>query len=125
MAESFLAARSERRLNGFATPQSHVIDREHTCKGKFSRLQLRPSLILFLTLTFFLFCPLWAYLALCGMGMPHDARPDCFLYSFIFNIPMSLPSPAIWLVVLTSFGVIAAWWPSPVIQASIYPVLAR
>jgi hypothetical protein len=112
-------------LNGFTTPQSHVIYREHPCKGIFSRPQLRLSLILFLALTFFLFCPLWAYLSLCGMSMHHDARPDCFLYSFIFNMPMSVPPPAILLVVLTSFGVLAAWWQSPVFQTSIYPVLAR
>jgi hypothetical protein len=112
-------------LNGFATPPSQVIDREHPCQGKFSRPPLRLSLILFLALTFFLFCPLWAYLSLCGMGMPHDARPDCFLYSFIFNMPVSLPTPAILLVVLASFGVIAAWWQSPVSHTSIYPVLAR
>jgi hypothetical protein len=112
-------------LNGFATPQSHVIDREHPCQEKSSRPQLRLSLILFLTLTFFLFCPLWAYLSLCSMSVHHDARPDCFLYSFIFNMPMSLPPPALLLVVLASFGVIAAWWQSPVSHTSIYPVRAR
>ena len=112
-------------MNGFATPQLHVIDREHPGKGIFSRPQLRLSLILFLALTFFLFCPLWAYIGLCGMGMHDDARPDCFLYSFIFNMPVSLPPPAILLVVLTLFGVIAAWWQSLVFHPSIYPVLAR
>jgi hypothetical protein len=112
-------------LNGFATPPSQVIDHEHPCQGIFSRPQLRLSLILFLALTFFLFCPLWAYIGLCGMGMHHDARPDCFLYSFIFNMPVSLPPPAILLVILTLFGVIAAWWQSLVFHPSIYPVLAR
>jgi hypothetical protein len=82
-------------------------------------------LILFLAATFFLLCPLWSYLALCSMDAHHDAGQSCFLYSFVFNMPVSLVTPAFLLIILASFGVIAAWWQSPVFHTSIYPVLAR
>jgi hypothetical protein len=82
-------------------------------------------LILFLAATFFLLCPLWAYLSLCSMDVHHDTGQSCFLYSFVFNMPVFLVTPALLLIILASFGVIAAWWQSPVFHTSIYPVLAR
>ena len=69
---------------------------------------LTPSLclILFLAVTFFLLCPLWAYVSLCSLDAHHGAGQSCFLYSFVFNMPVSLVAPALLLVILASLGVI-------------------
>ena len=75
---------------------------------------LRPKrcLILFLAVTFFLLCPLWAYLSLCSMDAHRDTGQNCFLYSFVFNMPVSLVPPALVLFILASFGVIT-WYRAP------------
>ena len=93
-------------------------------RGLFARLKPGGHLALFLALTFFLFCPLWAYLSLCGLSASHESG-SCFLYSFVFNMPVSLPHLAILLVILASLGLITDCRQSPVFRAPIYRPLAR
>jgi len=81
----------------------------HTPRGFFTAPKLRLCLILFLAVTFFLLCPLWAYLSLCSLSAHPESGQGCFLYSFVFNMPVSLSSPAILLVILASFGFIAVY----------------
>lgn len=88
------------------------------------RLKPKGHLALFLALTFFLFCPLWAYLSVCGMSASSESS-SCFLYSFVFNMPVSLPHLAIVLAFLASLRLIADARPSPVFGPLIYRVLAR
>jgi hypothetical protein len=124
-AQASMSARRGTRVNRFSAPQSAATGRARLRWRIFACQTPRLSLILFLTATFFLLCPLWAYLSLCSMDAHHDTGQSCFLYSFVFNMPVSLVTPAFLLIILASFGVIAAWWKSPVFHTSIYPVLAR
>jgi hypothetical protein len=104
-----MAARNVGRRNGLAALQRYVLSPEQTIKSVPFRLKLRFRLILFLVATFFLLCPLWAYLSLCGMDAHHDAGQSCFLYSFVFNMPVSLASPIILPVILAPFGFITIY----------------
>jgi len=97
----------------------------HALRGLIPCLKPRLGLILFLAFAFFLFCPLWAYLSFCGLGVPLDASQGCFLYSFVFNMPMSLPTPAISLVILASLRLITDYRQPHVFRAPLYGVLAR
>jgi hypothetical protein len=90
-------------------PPSRMGDQVHTPRGFFTAPKLRLCLILFLAVTFFLLCPLWAYLSLCSLSAHPESGQSCFLYSFVFNMPASLASPAILLVILASFGCIAVY----------------
>ena len=85
----------------------------------------RLCLILFLAATFFLLCPLWAYLSLCSMDAHHDTGQSCFLYSFVFNMPVSLVTPTLLLVMLVSFGVIRDYRAPPAFRSSFSRFLAR
>jgi hypothetical protein len=67
-----------------------MISQAHALRGRFPSLKPRLCLILFLVATFFLLCPLWAYLSLCSLSAQHEAGQSCFLYSFVFNMPVSL-----------------------------------
>jgi hypothetical protein len=120
-----MAAKNVSRINGLAAAQLYVRSPEQTIKSVSSRLKLRFSLILFLVATFFLLCPLWAYLSLCGMDAHHNAGQSCFLYSFVFNMPVSLPNPIVLLVMLGSFGFIVVCRPPPAFRTSLYRILAR
>ena len=107
-------------------PQSKITRRAEARLGFIPRLKPRGYLVLFLALTFFLFCPLWGYLSICGLSASHDAgHGGCFLYSFVFNMPASLPHLAIVLAFLASLRLIADARPSPVFGPLIYRVLAR
>lgn len=106
-------------------PPLQAILRGHTLRDFVPRMKPRGQLALFLTLTFFLFCPLWAYLSVCGMHGSDDAGRDCFLYSFVFNMPVSLPYLAVVLAVLAALGLIADARQFPVFGPPIYRVLAR
>ena len=108
-----------------SAPPSHPIGRELMLGGILRRLQPSPCLILFLALTFLLLCPLWAYFSICGLGMPDNGGQGCFLYSFVFDMPVWLPPLAILLIILASLWLIAAARQSPVFRAVSYSVLAR
>jgi hypothetical protein len=69
----------------------------------------KHCLIFFLALAFFLLCPLWAYLSLCSLSAHHEAGPSCFLYSLVFNMPVSLASPAILPVTLAAVGLVTVY----------------
>ena len=112
-------------MNILALRHSQIICRARTLQGLSPRLKARGYLVLFLALTFFLFCPLWAYLSICGLNAHQDAGRGCFLYSFVFNMPVSLPQLAIALVFLASLGLIADARSSPVFSTPIYRGLAR
>jgi hypothetical protein len=104
-----------------AVPPSHMGYRVHTPRGFFTAPKLRLCLILFLAVTFFLLCPLWAYLSMCSLSAHPESGQSCFLYSFVFNMPASLSSPAILLVILASFGFITVYrhplvFPTPFAQ---------
>jgi len=107
-------------------PQSKITRRAEARLGFIPRLKPRGYLVLFLALTFFLFCPLWGYLSICGLSASHDAgHGGCFLYSFVFNMPVSLPPLAILPVILASVGLITDHRQLPIFRAPIYRVLAR
>jgi hypothetical protein len=93
--------------------------------GVFSCLTPRLCLILFLAATFFLLCPLWAYLSFCSMDAHHHAGQSCFLYSFVFNMPVALVTPALLIVILASFGVIRDYRAPPAFCCSFLRFLAR
>jgi hypothetical protein len=111
-------------MSAFATPPFQTIPRGHRLRDFIPRLKSRGHLALFLVLTFFLFCPLWAYLSLCALSMPPESS-SCFLYSFVFNMPASLPHLAIALALLASHGFIQDARRSPLYGPAIYRVLAR
>ena len=112
-------------MKSLIVPQAPAICRKPALRGLIPRLKPRGCLILFLALTFFLFCPLWAYLSICGLSAHDNARQGCFLYSFVFNMPVSLPPLAILLVILASVWLIADCRQARVFRAPIYRVLAR
>jgi hypothetical protein len=91
----------------------------------FACLTPRLCLILFLAVTFFLLCPLWAYLSLCSMDAHHGAGQSCFLYSFVFNMPVSLVTPTLLLVMLASFGMIMDYRAPPAFRILLSQFLAR
>ena len=105
--------------------QSRISSRKQTLRGLLPGLRPRLYLILFLAFVFSLICPLWAYLSFCGPGACSDVGPDCFLYNAVFNMPMSLPIPAVLLVVLVSSLLIAIYPQSPVFRVPINHILAR
>ncbi len=97
------------RMSAPTVPPFRIRYQVYTDRGFLTAPKLRVCLILFLAVTFFLLCPLWAYLSLCSLSAHHESRQGCFLYSFVFNMPASLSSPAILLVILASFGFIAVY----------------
>jgi len=112
-------------MSSFATPPLQAIPRVHTLRDFVPRMKTRGYLALFLALSFFLFCPLWAYLSVCGPSAPDHAGGNCFLYSFVFNMPASLPYLAIVLALLAALRLIADARQSPVFRPPLYRVLAR
>jgi hypothetical protein len=109
----------------FIAPQSPATSRARRPGRVFACRTPRLCLILFLTATFFLLCPLWAYLSLCSMDAHHDAGQSCFLYSFVFNMPVSLVTPTLLLVMLASFGVIRDYRAPPAFRSPFSRFLAR
>jgi hypothetical protein len=101
--------RGRGRMSTPAVPPSRMGYQVHPPRGFFTASTLRLCLILFLAVTFFLLCPLWAYLSLCSLSAHYESGQGCFLYSFVFNMPASLASPAILLFILASFGYIAVY----------------
>jgi hypothetical protein len=124
-AKSPMVARSGSRVNRFIALKSLVTSRACLPWGGFACLTPRRCLILFLAVTFFLLCPLWAYLSLCSMDAHHGAGQSCFLYSFVFNMPVSLVAPALLLVILASLGVITDYRAPPVFRSLFSRFLAR
>jgi hypothetical protein len=112
-------------MNRFTTPQSPATGRARRPWQVFGCRTPRLCLILFLAATFFLLCPLWAYFSLCSLDAHHDAGQSCFLYSFVFNMPVSLVTPALLLVMLASFGVIADYRPPPPFRSACSRFFAR
>jgi len=108
-----------------AMAQLQMLSRTQRLQGVWPCLKPRLWLTLFLAVTFFLLCPLWAYLSLCNLDNHQDAGQSCFLYSFVFNMPVSLPSAAILLVILASIGVITVYRQSPVFRTFLSCFLAR
>ena len=94
-------------------------------RGFLSHLKPKSCLVLFLALTFFLLCPLWAYLSICGLGAHDNGAQGCFLYNFVFNMPVSLPPMALFLIILASFRLIADGRHLPIFCAPLSGVLAR
>jgi hypothetical protein len=90
-------------------PPSRMGYRAHTPGRFFTAPKLRLCLILFLAVTFFLLCPLWAYLSLCSLSAHPESGQGCFLYSLVFNMPVALSSPAVLLVILASFRCISVY----------------
>lgn len=108
-----------------AMPQSKITRRAEALVGFIPRLKPKGYLVLFLTLTFFLFCPLWTYLSVCGMHWSDDVGQECFLYSFVFNMLLSLPALAALLVTLVFFQFIADDRQSPIFHVPTSWVFAR
>jgi hypothetical protein len=108
-----------------AVVPSRLNGRDHTLRGLCPRLQPRLYLIFLLALTFFLLCPLWAYVSLCGLGLSCQTGEDCSIYNFVFNMPVLLPTLTISLVILASVRVIAVCQPPHLVRGPIYRVLAR
>ena len=123
-ADHCLGESGRNQMDNLAMVQSLLMCRGHTLRRFALHLQPKHCLIL-LVLIFFLLCPLWASLSFCGLGMYRDIDRDCYLYNFIFNMPMSLPTPAILLVILASFRLIAACQQPYVVRGPLYRVLAR
>jgi hypothetical protein len=113
------------RMTILTVPQSRTISQAYTLRERFPSLKPRFCLILFLAFAFFLFCPLWGYFSFCGIDASHDASQNCFLYNFVFNMPLWLPTPAILLVTLVFLpsNPIAPY--SPVFGAPLYRISAR
>ena len=124
-AQSSMSARSRTRVNRFSAPQSAATGRARLRWRIFACQTPRHSLILFLAATFFLLCPLWAYLSLCSMDAHHDTGQSCFLYSFVFNMPVSLVTPALLVIILTSLGLITVYWQPLVFHTLFSRFLAR
>jgi hypothetical protein len=112
-------------VNRFTGLQSPATGRARRPWRAFACPTRRLCLILFLAATFFLLCPLWAYLSLCSLDAHHNAGQSCFLYSFVFNMPVSLVTPALLLVMLASFGVITDYRPPPAFRSPYSCFLAR
>jgi hypothetical protein len=112
-------------MNRFSAPQSAATGRARLRRRIFACKTPRLSLILFLAATFFLLCPLWAYLSLCSMDAHHDTGQSCFLYSIVFNMPVSLAAPALLLIILTSLGLITVYWQPLVFHTPFSRFLAR
>ena len=124
-AASSLTRRSGTRVNRFIAPQSAATGRARLRWRIFACQTPKLSLILFLAATFFLLCPLWAYLSLCSMDAHHDTGQSCFLYSIVFNMPVSLVTPALLLIILTSLGLITVQWQPLVFHTPFSRFLAR
>jgi hypothetical protein len=124
-AQNSMSARSGTRMNRFSAPQSAATGRARLRRRIFACQTPRLSLILFLAATFFLLCPLWAYLSLCSMDAHHDTGQSCFLYSIVFNMPVSLATPALLLIILTSLGLITVYWQPLVFHTPFSRFLAR
>jgi hypothetical protein len=124
-AESSMTARSRSRVNRLIPPQAAATGRGRLRRRIFARETSRLALILFLAATFFLLCPLWAYLSLCSMDAHHDTGQSCFLYSFIFNMPVSLVTPALLLIILASLGLVTVYWQPFVFHTLFCRFLAR
>ena len=112
-------------MNRFIVPQAAAIRRAPLRRRIFGCQTPRLALILLLAATFFLLCPLWAYLALCSMDAHHDTGQSCFLNSFVFNMPVSLVTPAFLLIILTSLGLIAFYCQPLVFHTPFSRFLAR
>jgi hypothetical protein len=106
-------------------PPSRLGYQAHTPRGFFTAPKLRLCLILFLAVTFFLLCPLWAYLSLCSLSAHPESGQSCFLYSLVFNMPASLVSPAVLLVIPASCGFIAFYRHPLVFPTPSFQFLAR
>ena len=89
------------------------------------RLKPKTCLIFFLVLTFFLFCPVWAYLSICGLSAHDHGSQGCFLFSFVFNMPVALPPLAFLLSILASSQLIAEGLYLPIFREPLSRVLAR
>lgn len=122
---SMKATASTNRMRSLLGSPSRRIFQGRALRGLIPCLKPKLGLVLFLAFTFFLLCPLWAYLSFCGIGAYRDASQDCFLYNAVFNMPMSLPTPAIPLFIMASFLVIARGRPFPVFGAPRYRILTR